>query len=84
MYIQRGAIGVGYRLFNEIFYGLRIAINQDKKTPSGINDYSCLHNKCSEFLYVPLDYVEALAMRKENYDQIMQIPIAKKLKQTIA
>jgi hypothetical protein len=63
---------------------MRIAIHQDKKTPSGINDYSCLHNKCSEFLYVPLDYVEALAMRKENFDQIMKIPIAKKLQSPIA
>ena len=33
---------------------------------------------------MPLDYVEALAMRKENFDQIMKIPIAKKLQSPIA
>ena len=27
VFIQSGAVGVGYRLFNEIFYGLRIVTN---------------------------------------------------------
>ena len=85
VYLQNGAVGVGYRLFNEIFYGLKIMLNVDSKNISGINDYSCLHNKCSEFLYIPIDHVEALAMRKENFDRVMkENSIAKKLKLTIA
>ena len=84
IYITNGAVGVGYRLFNEIFYGMRIIMSVDRKIISPINDYSCLTNKCSEFLYKPIDYVEALAMRKENFNYIMQDPLAKKLKPEIA
>lgn len=59
-------------------------MSKDKKIISPINDYSCLTNKCSEFLYKPIDYVEALAMRKENFNLIMQNPLAKKMKPDIA
>ena len=27
IFITRGSVGVGYRLFNEIFYGVQISIN---------------------------------------------------------
>ena len=63
-----GAVCVGYRLFDEIFYGMRVVMNQEKKIISAINDYSCLHNKCSEFLYMPVEFTEALAMRRENFN----------------
>lgn len=55
VYIMTGAVGVGYRLFDEIFYGVRIVMSGTKKIVSAINDYSCLHNKCSEFLYMPIE-----------------------------
>lgn len=60
-------------------------LDSESKNISGINDYSALHNKCSEFLYIPIDHVEALAMRKENFDKVMQEnSIAKRLTLTIA
>jgi len=47
-------------------------MSKQKKDANVINDYSCLYNKCSEFLYKPIDTVEALAMRKENFNEVMQ------------
>ena len=64
---MKGTVGVGYRLFNEIFYGTKLQMSQEKKINSVINDYSCLYDKSSEFLYRPIDIVEALAMRKYNF-----------------
>lgn len=79
-YVTRGAVGVGYRLFDEIFYGMRIVMSREKRVNTGINDYSCLHNKCSEFLYMPVEYTEALAMRRENFNETMSDPMATYLK----
>ena len=71
---------MGYRLFEEIFYGARIAMGPQKnKTISAINDYSCLHNKCSEFLYTPLEPTEALAVRRENFNIAMEDVQSEKL-----
>ena len=84
VFITNGAVGVGYRLFNEIFYGMSIIMSKTKKIISPINDYSCLSNKSSEFLYKPIEYVEALAMRKYNFNCLMQDPVAKRIKQEIA
>ena len=67
-----GAVGVGYRLFDEIFYGVRIVMSGTKKIISAINDYSCLHNKCSEFLYMPMEPTQALAMRREHFKNVME------------
>ena len=75
---------MGYRLFEEIFYGMRIVMSREKRVNTGINDYSCLHNKCSEFLYMPVEYTEALAMRRENFSETMEHPMATYLKQEIA
>ena len=83
-YVTKGAVCVGYRLFNEIFYGMRIVMSQEKKIISAINDYSCLHNKCSEFLFMPVEFTEALAMRRENFNEVMEDPVAKKLVPVIA
>ena len=71
VFITKGAVGIGYRLFNEIFYGKKITIVKKRSRVSAINDYSSLYNKCSEFLYMPIDKVEAMAMRKENFNEVM-------------
>lgn len=94
---MKGTVGVGYRLFNEIFYGKKIHMAkandnpqqlkfEKKKQPklNVINDYSSLLNKCSEFLYRPIEAVEALGMRKQNFNKVMSDPQAKKLKKEIA
>jgi len=52
---------------------------QKNKTISAINDYSCLHNKCSEFLYTPLEPTEALAVRRENFNIAMEDVQSEKL-----
>jgi len=69
VFVMKGAVAIGYRLFDEIFYGKKFIVANDhkranKKKLSVLNDYSCLFNKCSEFLYLPIDNVEGLAMRK--------------------
>lgn len=71
IFITKGSVGVGYRLFNEIFYGMRIVMQANKKIISPINDYSCINNKCSEFLYQPIDKIEAYGIRKENFNEIL-------------
>ena len=69
VFMMHGSVGVGYRLFDEIFYGKKIIIPKGYKVLTHkkltvINDYSCITNKCSEFLYRSVDLVEAMAMRR--------------------
>ena len=59
-------------------------MSRNKKIISVINDYSCLYNKCSEFLYQPIDHVEAFGIRRENFNRIMSTKEGKQLKQSIA
>ena len=84
VYITKGAVGIGYRLFNEVFFGMQILMSKSKKIISVINDYSCLNNKCSEFLYQPIDHVEGFGMRREHFNRVMEDPQAKLLKIEIA
>ena len=76
---------MGYRFFNEIFYGTKIVQNKKKHVCCAINDYSSLYDKCSEFLYMPIDFVEGFAMRKHYFKNIMKHKFAtmilKKIKQ---
>lgn len=75
-----GSVGVGYRLFNEIFYGLSIIMSKNKRIIAPINDYSCLSNKSSEFLYKPIEKVEALAIRKPFFNELMEESTANKMR----
>jgi hypothetical protein len=84
VFITKGSVGVGYRLFNEIFYGIQITMNKQRKVISVINDYSCLYNKCSEFLYQPIDQADAFAIRRGNYEEVMQESIGKRLRNKIS
>ena len=77
VYIMKGAAAIGYRLFDEIFYGQKMIMKNDffhknKKNNTIINDYSCLKNKCSEFLYQPINKVEALSIDKHFFSEIME------------
>ena len=42
VYIMKGSVGVGYRLFNESFFGVRLMMTPEKKISTGINDYGSL------------------------------------------
>ena len=84
MYIQNGFVGIGYRLFNEVFFGWSIGTTKQTTPMAIINDYSCLHNKSSEFLYKPIDVVEAFAIRREKFRIVMNHPQALKVKTYIA
>lgn len=81
---MNGTIGVGYRLFNEVFYGMSIVMSKSKRVVSPINDYSCISNKSSEFLYKPIEKAEALAIRRENFNTLLNDPMASKLRPYIA
>lgn len=83
-FITTGAVGVGYRLFNEVFYGMSIIMSKNKRIISPINDYSCVSNKSSEFLYTPVEKVEALAIRREHFNVLMSDPIGKRMRPHIA
>lgn len=84
VFVTNGSVGVGYRLFNEVFYGMRIVMSKNKRIISPINDYSCLCNKSSEFLYQPIDKVEAVAIRREHFNEIIEDPIANRIRPFIA
>lgn len=59
LYIMKGKVGVGYRLFNEIFLGIAL------KERQVMNDYAIIQEKVSEFLYQPiLENVEGLALNR--------------------
>lgn len=45
---MKGRVGVAYRLFNELFFGLAL---QQRYV---INDYAMLRQKVSEFIYQPI------------------------------
>jgi len=46
-------------------------MNKKMNTINVINDYALIFEKCAEFLYHPFDIVEAYAMRKENFLNVM-------------
>ena len=60
-------MGVGYRLFNQIFLGK--ALNERQV----INDYGLIKNKVSEFLYQPIvGNVSGLALRRSKFLKIIE------------
>ena len=77
VFILKGRVAVGYRMFNETFYG---KIMEQK---SCINDYACLFNKCSEFLYMAVDTVEAYGFRKEFFPELVQGDVGKMYKHKV-
>ena len=67
LFIMKGKVGVGYRLFNEVFLGLAM------KERQVVNDYAIIHNKVSEFLYQPLiENVEGLTIERSKMLNILQ------------
>ena len=89
VFIMNGAVGVGYRLFDEMFFGKKIIIPKgsrvlNRRKLNVINDYSCLTQKGSEFFYRALEVSEALAMRRPYFLEQMEEQMAKKIKVQIA
>lgn len=59
MYIMKGKVGVGYRIFNDLIMGKVL------KERSTVNDYAIICNKVSEFLYQPiLEIVDGFAIKR--------------------
>lgn len=74
LFIMKGKVGVGYRLFNSIHYGKILM------TKNVVNDYAMLRDKMSEFTYKPInDQVEGLCMRRENWVCIFKLPFFNKI-----
>jgi hypothetical protein len=84
VFVTKGSVAVGYRIFSEMFFGKQITMSKNKKVISVINDYSCINYKCSEFLYKAIDFTEALAMRQRNFKEVIKLPRGRKLKPDIA
>ena len=83
IYVTKGVVGVGYRLFNQEFFGTQIIMNKKINTINVINDYSLIYEKCAEFLFKPFDFVEAYAMRKENFLGVMNQKYGKQMWKSI-
>jgi len=58
VFVLSGRVAIGYRMFNEVFYGKII------EHKSVINDYACIYNKVGEFLYTAVETVEGFGFRK--------------------
>jgi len=71
VFICKGRVIVGYRLFREVFYAKIM-----NKSPI-VGDFSALKNKVSEFLYKPTERIDAFAIKKYNFNMIMKEPLAK-------
>lgn len=73
LYIMKGKVGVGYRLFNEVFLGMAL------KDQQVINDYAIIQEKVSEFIYKPiLEKVEGLALKRSVFKEFVEEPFWKK------
>ena len=82
--MMKGAVAVGYRLFNEVFYGKQLKLDSIVKSNTVINDYSALFRKGAEFLYFPIDKVEAIAFRRQNFIESMSTRVGRCLSKEIA
>lgn len=66
LFLTKGKVGIGYRIFNEVFLG--VALKERKM----MNDYAMIHNKVSEFLYKPVsENIEGLALRRETFNALI-------------
>ena len=84
VFLSRGAVAIGYRLFENVYYARKMfmakpkpgqvakPLQKNKGTFPVINDYSCLYNKSAEFLYRPIDAVEAFAIRKYKFMELLR------------
>tara|TARA_B110000285_G_C15108605_1_gene609601 strand:+ start:1796 stop:2095 length:300 start_codon:yes stop_codon:yes gene_type:complete len=67
LYITKGKVGVGYRLFNEIFLGMAL------HPRAVVNDYAMVSNHTSEFIYQPIiDDVHGMIIRKSNFQMLLK------------
>ena len=73
LFIMKGKVGVGYRLFNIIHFGRILSFK------NVINDYAMLRDKMSEFTYQPAnDLVEGLAIRKHVWVDLFKLQFFRK------
>ena len=73
LFVSQGSILIGYRLFNDTFYAKCI------KNTVIVGDFSCLHNKVSEFIYKPHEQVIGFAIKKDKFVQVLDDGLGKKL-----
>ena len=66
LYVNKGNVIVGYRLFNDIFYAKSIKGNQVV-----IGDFACHNNKVSEFLYKSHETILGFAIKKESFVELL-------------
>jgi len=73
-----GKVGIGYRLFNQTFYGKSISYG------TKVGDYDCSQNKVSEFLYTPITITKGFAVKKEHIVGLLKMgPMGKQLEAKI-
>ena len=78
LYVMKGGLVVGYRLFNDTFWAKYL-----KEEHAIIGDFACLHNKVSEFLYKPHEVITGFAIKKQKFMQIMDDRVGSNLTRKI-
>jgi hypothetical protein len=77
LFITHGAVAVGYRQFNEVYFGKSL------KSSMIVGDFDCIHGKVSEFLYRSIVQTRGFAMKKNTFNEIVDEKIGSKLKPRI-
>jgi hypothetical protein len=67
LFIMSGKVGIGYRLFNQTFYGKSVSYG------CKVGDYDCSQNKVSEFLYTPITITKGFCVKKEHMNEILKM-----------
>lgn len=66
LFITKGSILVGYRLFKEGFWAKLL------KNRAIVGAFPCMTNKVSEFMYKPMEIIQGFAIKKHNFNEILQ------------
>ena len=63
-FIQEGCVGIGYYLLSQGLSKQQYSLGIEVRNNSYICDYYISHNKKSEFIYICIENVEAIALSK--------------------
>lgn len=64
-FIQEGCVGIGYYLLSQGLSKQQYHLGIEVRNSSYICDYYVCHNKKSEFIYICIENIEAIALSKK-------------------
>lgn len=77
LFVTSGSVLVGYRLFRETFWAKLL------QRRAIIGAFPCMTNKVSEFMYKPVEVIHGFAIKKENFNGILQDRVGEGMEEKI-